>query len=105
MTPNRQMATIHTAQQDVIAALHAISEHNLAGRLESCVAIRRERHHGYGWPRICRSAACVWCRSSGAVFTSTEMKPRGQPIVTFVFTEFAMKQTLWASWCMWSSFA
>jgi hypothetical protein len=62
MTTNHQMGTMYVTQQEVIAALYAIREPDLADRLEHCAAVRRERHHGDGWPRICRTAACVWCR-------------------------------------------
>jgi hypothetical protein len=62
MTTDRQMAMMYAAQQEVIAALHAIGEPDLADRLENCMTARRERHHGDGWPRTCRSVACVWCR-------------------------------------------
>ena len=62
MTTDRQMEVMYAAQQEVIAALHAIGEPDLADRLEHCMTARRERHHGDGWPRTCRSVACVWCR-------------------------------------------
>jgi hypothetical protein len=62
MTTDRQMAAMYAAQQEVIAALHAIDEVDLAGRLGRCMTARHERHHGDGWPFTCRSAACVWCR-------------------------------------------
>ena len=62
MTTDRQMEMMYVAQQEVIVALHAISETDLADRLENCMTARRERHHGDGWPRTCRSVACVWCR-------------------------------------------
>jgi hypothetical protein len=53
---------MYADQEEVIVALHAIGDHDLADRLERCAAVRRERHHGDGWPFTCRSAACVWCR-------------------------------------------
>ena len=56
------MAMMYAAQQEVIAALHAIGELDLADRLERCMTARRERRGGDGWPFTCRSAACVWCR-------------------------------------------
>jgi hypothetical protein len=62
MTTDRQMETMYAAQQEVIVVLHAIGETDLADRLERCMSARRERHHGDGWPCICRSAGCVWCR-------------------------------------------
>jgi hypothetical protein len=62
MTTDRQMKTKYAAEREVILAPHSIGKRNLAGRPESCAAVGRERHHGDGWPRICRSAACVWCR-------------------------------------------
>jgi hypothetical protein len=64
MTTQREMAMAHTAQQQVIAALRSIGEVDLATRLEQCMTVRRERHNGDGWPRTCRTAACVWCRRS-----------------------------------------
>jgi hypothetical protein len=62
MTTDRQMEMAYAAQEEVIVALHAIGDYDLANRLERCMTARRERHHGDGWPRTCRSAACVWCR-------------------------------------------
>jgi hypothetical protein len=62
MTTQRQMAMAYTAQAEVISALRMIGEIDLAIRLELCMNTRLERHHGDGWPHICRSAACVWCR-------------------------------------------
>ena len=64
MTTQREMAMAYTAQQQVIAALRSIGEVDLATRLEHCMTARRERHNGDGWPRTCRTAACVWCRRS-----------------------------------------
>lgn len=64
MTTNQQMTMAYTAQQEVITALSNIDETDLADRLERCMNARRERHYGSGWPRTCRSAACVWCRRS-----------------------------------------
>jgi hypothetical protein len=64
MTTNRQMAMMHTAQQQVIVALRGTGEVDLAGRLDRCMTARRERRGGDGWPLTCRSAACVWCRRS-----------------------------------------
>ncbi len=64
MTTQRQMAMAYTAQAEVIIALRMIGEIDLAIRLELCMNTRLERHHGDGWPHICRSAACVWCRRS-----------------------------------------
>jgi hypothetical protein len=52
----------YAAQEDVIAALRSNGDHDLAERLEDCVTTRLLRHGGSGWPHICRSAACVWCR-------------------------------------------
>ena len=54
----------YTAQQQVIAALRSVGEVDLATRLGHCMTARRERHNSDGWPRICRTAACVWCRRS-----------------------------------------
>jgi hypothetical protein len=51
------MKTVYAAEQEVIFALHSLGERNLAGRLESRAAVRRELHDGDGWPRICRSGA------------------------------------------------
>jgi hypothetical protein len=62
MTMQREMEMAYTAQQQVIVALRSIGEVDLADRLEGCMTARRERHYGDGWPRTCRSAACVWCR-------------------------------------------
>jgi hypothetical protein len=62
MTTDREMSLMHVAQQEVIATLHAIGQPDLADRLERCAAVRLARQHGDGWPRICRSPACVWCR-------------------------------------------
>ena len=62
MTTDHQMATMYAAQEAVIAALRFIGEPDLAGRLEDCTTTRLARHSGSGWPHICRSAACVWCR-------------------------------------------
>jgi hypothetical protein len=62
MTTDHQMARAYMAQQEVIAALQAIGEVDLADRLERCMTVRRERRGGDGWPFTCRSAACVWCR-------------------------------------------
>ena len=62
MTTDRQMAMMYAAQQEVIAALQVIGEPDLADRLERCMTVRRDRRGGDGWPHICRSAACVWCR-------------------------------------------
>jgi hypothetical protein len=56
------MAMAYTAQQEVIAVLYVIGESDLAGRLERCMTVRRDRRGGDGWPFTCRSAACVWCR-------------------------------------------
>ena len=56
------MAMMYAAEAEVIEALHAIDEPDLAGRLERCMTARRERRGGDGWPFTCRSAACVWCR-------------------------------------------
>jgi hypothetical protein len=64
MTTNRQMAMAYIAQAEVIAALRSHGADDLAARLALCMAVRRERHYGDGWPRICRSVACVWCRRS-----------------------------------------
>ncbi len=62
MTTERQMAMAYVAQEEVIVALRAIGETDLATRLERCATARRERHGGDGWPRTCRSIACAWCR-------------------------------------------
>jgi hypothetical protein len=62
MTTDHQMAAMYAAQQEVIVALNEVGEVDLAGRLERCATARRERRGGDGWPHICRSAACVWCR-------------------------------------------
>ena len=62
MTTDREMAKMYADQEEVIAALHAMGDHDLADRLERCAAVRRERHHGDGWPRICKTGGCVWCR-------------------------------------------
>jgi hypothetical protein len=62
MTTDHQMATMYAAQQQVIVALHSIGDLDLADRLERCMAARRERRGGDGWPFTCRSAACAWCR-------------------------------------------
>jgi hypothetical protein len=62
MTTQRQMTQAYVAQEQVIAALCAIDETDLASRLELCATVRRNRHGGDGWPRTCRCAACVWCR-------------------------------------------
>jgi hypothetical protein len=56
------MAKAYAAQEEVIAALRSIGEPDLAERLEDCTTTRLLRHSGSGWPHICRSAACVWCR-------------------------------------------
>jgi hypothetical protein len=47
------------AQRKVIAALRAIDESELAGRLECCMTAHCD---GDGRLRACRSAGCVWCR-------------------------------------------
>jgi hypothetical protein len=62
MTTDRQMAMMYAAQQEVIAALRSIGDLDLAERLEDCTTTRLARHSGSGWPHICRSSACVWCR-------------------------------------------
>jgi hypothetical protein len=62
MTTNRQMAMMHTAQQQVIVALRGLDETDLVDRLKRCMTARRERRGGDGRPFTCRSAACVWCR-------------------------------------------
>jgi hypothetical protein len=62
MTTQQQMTQAYVAQEQVIAALCAIDETDLAIRLELCATVRRNRHGGDGWPRTCRCAACVWCR-------------------------------------------
>ena len=62
MTTQREMEEAYAAQQEVIVALHANGDIDLAARLERCMTARRERHYGDGWPYSCRSAACVWCR-------------------------------------------
>jgi hypothetical protein len=62
MTTDRQMAMMYAAQQEVIALLNETGDFDLADRLERCAAVRRERRGGDGWPHICRSAGCVWCR-------------------------------------------
>jgi hypothetical protein len=62
MTTDREMAKLYADQEEAIAALRAIGEPDIADRLECCAAVRRERRHGDGWPRTCRSAACMWCR-------------------------------------------
>jgi hypothetical protein len=62
MTTDREMAKMYADQEEVIAALHAMGDHNLAGRLERCAMARRDRHHGGSWPRLCCSVACAWCR-------------------------------------------
>jgi hypothetical protein len=62
MTTDHQMAIMYAAQQQVIAALTEVGDLDLADRLERCMTARHERRGGDGWPRICRSAACVWCR-------------------------------------------
>ena len=56
------MAKAYAAQEAVIAALRSIGDLDLAERLEDCTTTRLARHSGSGWPHICRSAACVWCR-------------------------------------------
>ena len=62
MTTDGEMAKAYAAQEEVIAALRSNGDHDLAERLEDCVTTRLARHSGSGWPHICRSAACVWCR-------------------------------------------
>jgi hypothetical protein len=62
MTTDRQMAMMYAEQQQVIDVLRSIGDLNLAERLEDCVTTRLARHGGSGWPHICRSSACVWCR-------------------------------------------
>jgi hypothetical protein len=62
MTTDHQMAISYATQQQVIVALRGIDEPDLADRIERCATARRERRGGDGWPFICRSAACVWCR-------------------------------------------
>jgi hypothetical protein len=62
MTTDRQMAKAYAVQEEVIAALRSIGDLNLAERLEDCTTTRLARHSRSGWPHICRSAACVWCR-------------------------------------------
>jgi hypothetical protein len=62
MTTDRQMAMAYAAQEEIIVALRSNGDHDLADRLERCAAVRRERRGGDGWPHICRSAGCVWCR-------------------------------------------
>ncbi len=61
MTTDRQMARMYADQEEVIALLNMMGDFDLANRLERCAAVRRVRHHA-GWPRVCRTAACVWCR-------------------------------------------
>jgi hypothetical protein len=56
------MAMMYAAQQEVIAVLYEIGEVDLADCLERCATARHERRGGDGWPHICRSAACEWCR-------------------------------------------
>ena len=56
------MAMAYATQEEVVAALRAIGEPDLAHRLERCMTARRERRGGDGWPFSCRSSACVWCR-------------------------------------------
>jgi heme exporter protein D len=62
MTTDRQMAKAYAAQEEVIVALRSIGGLDLAERLEDCTTTRLLRHSGSGWPHICRSAACAWCR-------------------------------------------
>src|SRR5215472_672232 len=62
MTTDREMAKMYADQEEIISALRAIGELDLADRLERCAAVRWERRHGDSWPRICRTAACAWCR-------------------------------------------
>lgn len=64
MTTRHEMAMAYIAQQAVIDVLRSIDDLALVERLERCMAARRERHNGDGWPFSCRSAACVWCRRS-----------------------------------------
>ena len=56
------MEMAYAAQQEVIATLHEIGDHDLAARLERCMTARLQRHYGSGWPYSCRSPACYWCR-------------------------------------------
>lgn len=49
-------------QREMIHGLHDIGEIELADRLDTCMASRRNRYSGDGWPWLCRSVACVWCR-------------------------------------------
>jgi hypothetical protein len=62
MTTQHQMELAYTAQHEIIGALRSLGEPDLSARLGRCVKARRSRHNGDGWPRTCRSAACVWCR-------------------------------------------
>jgi hypothetical protein len=62
MTTHHQMAMMYATQQQVIAALTEVGDLGLAERLADCMTTRLMRHSGSGWPRICRSAACEWCR-------------------------------------------
>src|SRR4051812_9433794 len=62
MTTQHEMELAYAAQQEVIAALCALDDPDLATRLERCLAARRERHYGDGWPYSCRSAVRLWCR-------------------------------------------
>jgi hypothetical protein len=62
MTTDHQIATMYTAQQQVIVALTEVGQSDLADRLDRCMTARRDRRSGDGWPFICRTAAaCVWC--------------------------------------------
>jgi hypothetical protein len=50
LTTPHEMEIAYATQQQVIAALYAIGDPDLANRLERCMTARRERHYGDGWP-------------------------------------------------------
>jgi hypothetical protein len=56
------MEMAYTVQQEVIAVVLEIGDHDLAVRLQRCMNARQQRHYGDGWPYSCRSSACFWCR-------------------------------------------
>jgi hypothetical protein len=80
VTTQFEMEEAYAVQQEVIDALHAMGEPDLAGRLHRCMTARQQRHYGDGWPYTCRSAACFWCRR-------------------------AMIRGWWAGFCHWSEAA
>jgi hypothetical protein len=45
----------------IITALRATGDVHVADRLVRCMAVRRSRHQGDGWPWTCRSPGCLWC--------------------------------------------